>query len=69
MKTVKIGWRQRLAELYSIAEATGADSESCYTEWWDNTRATHGRHVDIEVEYMPLREEVKFKDFCDSDDE
>ena len=61
MTTVTIHWKERLEDLYYIADATGEPHEICEDEWWAEWRPWKaGRHDDVVVEPIPKREYNKF---------
>ena len=70
MKRVVIGWEDRIDDLYSIADDTGATAELCDEEWWNEWKPNkHGKGDDVEVIPIPDDEWQRFVEYANCDDQ
>lgn len=67
MKTLIIGWKERLEELYTIASSTGIDSEGCEEEWFSFWRPEKCKgYSHVEIEPIPDNKWKEFEEYANS---
>lgn len=71
MRVVTIKWRDRLEDLYRIADDSGCGAEACLDEWFEewlpHIKKKLGAGCSVEVAAIPDAEMVKFKHYADAE--